>query len=115
MRFKSLSFDAAEQTRVIRDITLSEGELEYLGLLPRNRMPSRFFEDGITISSGASDRATTIGAIFRGSKLRTKFSFACKMYDQEMKQWIEEEDAAEKLSQLSKDSVGRRRAFSCKV
>jgi hypothetical protein len=35
------------------------------------------------------------------------------MYDQEMKEWIEEEEAAEKLATLSKN--GRRRAFSCKV
>lgn len=96
-------FFLTEQTRVVRDISLSVEELEFLDLLPKRQVHNVVGSDG----------SVTIGAIFRGSKLRTKFSFACKMYDQEMKEWIEEEEAAEKLAQLSKN--GRRRAFSCKV
>lgn len=82
---------------------MSYDELQFLGLLPKNRLGSHL----------GSDASVTVGAIFRGSKLRTKFSFACKMYDQEMKEWIEEEEAAEKLAEFSKSA--RRRAFSCKV
>lgn len=54
-----------------------------------------------------------VKAIFRGKKLRTKFSFSCKMYDQEIKEWIQEEEANERLHQMS--SAARRRAFSCKL
>ena len=75
---------------------MSEEELEFLDLVPH---------------TSATGRAT-VKAIFRGKKLRTKFSFSCKMYDQEIKEWIEEE-SDERRNQAP--SATRRRAFSCKL
>lgn len=88
-----------EQTRVTRDISLSEEELHFLDLLPPAHV--------------TRNPSPTVKAIFRGKKLRTKFSFSCKMYDQEIKEWIEEEEANERLTHMS--SAARRRAFSCKL
>ena len=83
-----------------RDISLSEEELHFLDLLPASHVAN-------------STHSSSVKAIFRGKKLRTKFSFSCKMYDQEIKEWIEEEEADVRLNQMS--SAARRRAFSCKL
>lgn len=99
-KLTSLFFPLTEQTRVTRDISLTEEELEFLGLAPRSHEPKNHRSNQL------------VRAIFRGKKLRTKFSFSCKMYDQEIKQWIEEETNAEQLNHFS---AARRRAFSCKV
>lgn len=122
MKCKRRLTDIEEQTRVSRDISLGEEELEFLALLGSRRKSNISCHtvrarSGSTTSPRSSHTASLItvpvAAIFRGTKLRTKFSFSCKMYDKEIKEWIEEEEANDKLLELCQ--AGRRRAFSCKV
>lgn len=105
MKCKRRIADIQEQTRITRDIKLTESELIALDLAVKKHP--------LTGHNGIhKNQYKYAKAIFRGRKLRTKFSFSCKMYDAEIKQWIEEEEASEKLLE---QAAKRRRAYSCKV
>lgn len=107
MKCKRRLADIQEQTRITRDIKLTEGELIFLGLAEK-----QYPANGTSTSGPGRRQYKYAKAIFRGKKLRTKFSFSCKMYDKEIKEWIEEEEASDKLLE---QAAKRRRAYSCKV
>lgn len=67
-----------------RVVMLNQHELLFLGLISEEDMRKRREE------SQEAFRAT-----FKGSKLRTKFSFWCKMYANEIGEWIEEDESQE--------------------
>ena len=67
-----------------REVMLSQDELLFLGLITEEEIKKR------KETSQEEFRAT-----FRGSKLRTKFSFWCKMYANEIGEWIEEDESRE--------------------
>ena len=94
--------DCDDQTTITRDVFLNEHELVYLGLVePR--------EAGVTETEDTPRRT----ALFRGTKLRSKFSFSLQMYAEEVNQWIDELEL-EECKQSHQPVIRRRRTASAK-
>lgn len=70
-----------------RIVMLSQDELLFLGLITEDEAMKRKEEV----------LQNEFRATFRGSKLRTKFSFWCKMYASEIGEWIEEDESHDAL------------------
>lgn len=69
---------------ISREVMLSQDELLFLGLVTEEEVKKK-----------KETSQEEIRATFKGSKLRTKFSFWCKMYANEISEWIEEDESRE--------------------